>query len=366
MFIKSIISVLIVTSAFAIVFGQTPEAKKEKAAAAQTFAFSFDGDGSYLGIQTQEVTRDNFSKLGLGEVRGVAIEKVVENSPAAAAGLQAGDVILRFNGQDVSSTRALTRVLGEVAPDHQVTITISRGGHEQEMTATVGKRPVPKFEEGNFNFSMPAMPEGDWEKLKEMPQLKNMPDLKNLPGGEALQVFGVPEGDGKAFVWRTGQGRQIGVGISPLTKQLAEHFGVDGGVMISEVRENSPAAKAGLKAGDIIVEINGKAVKGEGDLLRAINDKKEGDVTLTIVRDRNRQTISVTPEVSKDNGFFYETGDEDGLNMPSPSPLRMVMPTMPATPMVAPVPMVAPAPMTPLAPMTAPAPMTLLRSGRII
>ena len=63
---------------------------------------------------------------------------------------------------------------------------------------------------------------------------------------------------------------------------------------------DSPAAKAGLKAGDIIVEAEGKEVKGEGDLIRAIAEKKEGDVTLTIVRDRNRQTIRVTPEEAKD------------------------------------------------------------------
>ena len=91
-------------------------------------------------------------------------------------------------------------------------------------------------------------------------------------------------------------------------------MGVDGGVMISSVRENSPAAKAGLKAGDIIVEAGGKAVKNNFDLMRIINDKKDGDIQLTFVRDKNRQTISITPEMSKDSGFVFETdGDDDGV-----------------------------------------------------
>src|SRR5688572_29893472 len=84
------------------------------------------GDGGYLGVQTTEVTKDNFAKYGLREVRGVVIEKVVDNSPAATAGLQAGDVIVKFNGEDVTSVRKLTRLIGEVDPDHQARVTVIR------------------------------------------------------------------------------------------------------------------------------------------------------------------------------------------------------------------------------------------------
>ena len=129
-----------------------------------------------------------------------------------------------------------------------------------------------------------------------------MPRVEDLPRVEALPP-GAPD---QPFVWRTGSGRRIGVGVTPLTKQLSEHFGVANGVMINEVRTDSPAAKAGLKAGDIIVEVEGKEVKSEIDLIRAIGERKEGDITLTIIRDRNRQTVRVTPEEMKDgfNSFF--------------------------------------------------------------
>jgi membrane-associated protease RseP (regulator of RpoE activity) len=137
-----------------------------------------------------------------------------------------------------------------------------------------------------------------------------------------------PDAPNAPFIWRTGARRQIGVGITPLTKQLAEHFGVDGGIMINDVRKDSPADKAGLKAGDIIVEVEGSAVKGEGDVLKAIAEKKEGDISLTIVRDRNRQTVRVTPESIK-GGFdsFYGFPDGDG-----PGEFRMTMPQAPAAP----------------------------------
>ena len=161
------------------------------------------------------------------------------------------------------------------------------------------------------------------------------------------QIFGVPGGEGKSFEWRAGEGRQIGVSVYLVTKQLGERFGVEGGAMINEVREGSPAAKAGLKAGDIIVEINGKPVKGDFDVIRTINEKKEGDVTLTIVRDKNRQTISVTPEASKDSGFFFQTNDENGVKVtPSIAPMRISPSAIPSAP--------------------TPAPMTLVRPGRVI
>lgn len=336
MFLKSLASILIVTSGFVLAIGQTPEAKQEKEKVARTFAFTFDGDGGYLGVQTAEVDRDNYAKYGLRDVRGVAVEKVVEGSPAAAAGIREGDVILRLNGEEITSTRKLSRLISEVAPDHQVKVTISRSGTEQDVKATLGKRPAPRFGEGNFTWTSPeGMKEFEFDKLKDLPR------LKDFPKGEMPKVFTTPDGEGRAFAWRAGEGRQIGVGVMQLGKQLAEHFGVQNGVLIDNVREASPAAKAGLKAGDIITEIDGKAVNGQFDLIRGINEKKEGDVTLTIVRDRNRQTISVTPERGKGSGFVFQTEDDnDGLFTPLPpslpSDMKIAPPPMQAMPALAP------------------------------
>jgi len=297
-----------------LLFGQTPESNKDLAP--QTFAFSFDG-GSYLGVETQPVNKENFSRYGLREVRGVAVGKVLENSPAALAGLQAGDVIVRFNGEEVTSSGKLTRLISEVDPDHQAKVTVFRNGREQELTATLAKRPAPQLSDGNFEFHS-RMPMGQtvMPDLKGLQQLKDLPEFKNFTPGEP-HVFTFPDGgEGKLFTWRSGEGRQIGVGITPLTEQLAEHFGVERGVMINEVRENSPAARAGLKAGDIIVDVDGKPVKADTDLIRAINGKKEGEVQLTVVRGGSRKTFAVTPEASKESGFRYNT---DGENGPAPA-----------------------------------------------
>ena len=333
MFIRPFISsVLIVTSSFILAFGQdAPEVKKEKEKKiVKSFAFSFDGDGGYLGVQTQEVSRENFAKFGLREVRGVAVEKVMENSPASVAGIQSNDVIVRFNGDEVTSTRKLTRLISEVAPDHKVSLTVLRNGHEKDMNATLGKRPMPRFENGNFSGEMPGMIEKELEI--------ELPDMKDMPKGEGMRIFTIPPGgEGKSFTWKSGESRQIGILIHPLTKQMSEN-GVDSGVRISNIREGSPAFKAGLKVGDIIVEVDGKTINTHMDMVRALNEKKEGDVQLTIVRDRNRQTISVTPEASKNGGFIFQTDDDDEGMMPPqmPAKIRITKPIGPAAPMVAP------------------------------
>ena len=306
----------------ALVFAQTPP---QKAEAPMVRSFSWNSSNGYLGVQTIEVTKENFGKFGLRDVRGVAIEKVIEGSPAAAAGLQTGDVIVALNGEAITSSRKLSRLITEVSPDHSVKLSVVRAGTERELAATVGKQPMPKFENGNFDFKFDFpkdfpnidVPDVDLSMLRDLPRVGAMPGVPN---------FGADE-----FVWHFGNSRQIGIGITPLSKQLAAHFGVESGVMIDDVRENSPAAKAGLKAGDIITEIEGKAVRGDGDLIRAIGEKKEGDISLTIVRSGNRHTVKVTPEESK-GGFNFD--------MPAPRPPGKVN-LMPATPGTMPIPMPA-------------------------
>jgi len=309
-------SLALVLVGFVVVIGceaQTPGARGETRA----FSMFFDGDGGYLGIQTEEITKDNFAKFGLREVRGVAIEKVVEGSPAEKAGLQNGDVIVRFNDEEITSVRKLTRLIGEVSPDHQFKLTVSRGGSERDIVATVGKRPMPKFDEGSFSMTVPRMPFPPGSDFPPVPRMERLPRVQGmLPPGTP----------GEPLFYQMDSGRRIGIGGSTLTKQLSEHFGVSGGVMINEVRQDSPAAKAGLKAGDIIVEIDSKDVKSEGDLVRAIGEKKDGDVSLTIIRDRNRQTVRVTPEEAKDGfGVF-------GFPGAPVAPMQEFKMAIPATP----------------------------------
>lgn len=324
MFCKSIALILLGSATGTAIYAQTPK-PRIGAASSSAFSMLFEGGGSYLGVETEEVTKENFAKYGPREVRGVAVEKVTDGSPAQSAGLQAGDVVVKFNDDDVTSVRKLSRLIGEVAPDHQARLTVLRNGDSREITVTIGKRPAPKFENGSFALS--GVPGQLFPPLAEMPRMPAIPLAPAAPR--------TPGAFGDNFVFRSGSSRMIGIGVTPLTKQLSEHFGVSGGVMINNVRKDSPASKAGLRAGDIIVEVDGKAINNDFELIRGIGEKKQGEVSLTIVRDRNRQTVNITREENKGEATtFFE-----GFDAPSaPGVFRMAVPAPSAAP-GAPVPL---------------------------
>ena len=252
---------------------ETLEEGQEPGDTTRTFSLFVDG-GAFLGVHAEEITKENMGRYNMREARGVGVTQVVKGSAAEKAGLKKDDVILRFDGEQVTNVRKLNRLVGEASADQTVKLTISRGGSEQEVSATLSKRTGMTGLMGSTirDQVMRGMEKG-W------PQIST--------------------GDGQ-FVFFGGN-RRIGVSTQPLTKQLADYFGVkDGGVLITSVVENGPAAKAGLKAGDVITNIDGEKVDSSGDIVRVINKKQDGDITLTIVSNHNTRTVTLTPEKNPD------------------------------------------------------------------
>jgi hypothetical protein len=100
----------------------------------------------------------------------------------------------------------------------------------------------------------------------------------------------------------------IGVSITGLSKQLGEYFGVDdgAGVLITEVEEESPAEEAGLKAGDVIIAVDGEETENSSDLQEIIREREEGEkVTVSVVRDKNKKEFAVEIGERDDVGFPY-------------------------------------------------------------
>src|SRR6185369_8481761 len=104
----------------------------------QSFSILIDG-GGFLGIYAENISRENMARYHVNQVRGVGVTQVIKDSPAEKAGLRKDDVILRLDGENVSSVRKLNRLVSEMAPDHSVKIAVSRGGSEQEVTATIAR-----------------------------------------------------------------------------------------------------------------------------------------------------------------------------------------------------------------------------------
>ena len=269
----------------------------------QSLSLFIDG-GGFLGVNTENISRENMGRYGLSVPRGVGVTSVAKDSPAEKAGIRKDDVILRVDGDNVTSMRKLSRLISEIAPDQTVKLTISRGGSEQELAVTIGKRE-------------------DTQTIQGLLKGQNGGIFKSEP--RVWKWEGTPGFDGNVFAF--GNSRRIGISTMQLTKQLADYFGIaDGkGVLVTSVSEDGPAAKAGIRAGDVITAVDGEKIEAAGDLSRSINKKKDGDVTLTIVRNKSQQTIRVTP---RDGDFPYSTPSSQRVGRQIIIP-RIELPTIP-------------------------------------
>lgn len=278
------------------------EKLKEKAEKEKKYASSEDGtrqffmlpeingEGSYLGVYLEEVTPDRMKELGLAEERGAIVMKIVDGSPAAKAGLKENDVVVSFNGQRVDSIIALRRLLSETPPDRNVQIEVIRGGSHQTVAATLSKK--------SQTFALRS-PDWNGQLFQGEEAQKRAFELfqKQQKDGKGFADFGdftfVNPGDFTSF-----RGERLGITAESLTDQLAEYFGVKEGrgVLVAQVNENSPASKAGLKAGDVIVAIDNEKVENVKALVSNLWKKEEGNFALKVIRNRVEQTINVTLE----------------------------------------------------------------------
>lgn len=213
---------------------------------------------AWLGVHASDVTPEKMAELKLKEEYGALVTEVEEGSPAAAAGLRKNDVILEFQGERVESVAELQRLVRETPPGRTVRLLVSRDGRVQTLTAKLERR----------------------EHVREQIRI---PWLR------------IPEFEIKVLGTRP----RLGISGDELTPQLAEYFGVKQGkgVLVREVMSGSPAQKAGVKAGDVIVRLDGATIEDMGDLRRVLGEKKGGDtVTLTIVREGAETTLKVQLE----------------------------------------------------------------------
>ena len=223
-----------------------------------------EGRGGEIGVRVSD------AKSG-----GVEVTSVQPDSAAARAGLKAGDVILQFDGERVRSSRQFVRLVQETPPGRTVSATVSRDGRRQDLQiATPESRSSAMVIDGDFLRGHI----GDLDQLEHLDRLRDLPfsfDF-NLP-----MIAG---------------GSRLGVTVTELTRQLAEHLGARGGVLVTSVTDGSPASVAGIQAGDVITSVNGADVESRDDLMRGLRQSDAEDVTIGIVRDKRSMSVKAKLE----------------------------------------------------------------------
>ena len=239
---------------------------------------SVSSNSGYLGIGAQDIESERAKALKLPEVRGAEIKNVIEESPAAKAGFKEGDVVLEFNGQKVEGIDQLTRMVGETPAGRQVKVQVWRNGATLTLTPTLetGRHMVM----GGGTWSMPEM---------RMPEITIPP----IPPMELPQIH------------MSYQSPMLGITGESLgqEEQFAEFLGVKDGVLVKSVVKDSPAEKAGIKAGDVIVKVDDSKVSSTREItsvLRSVKSKKT--ITVTVVRNKKEMPITVTIESGSTGG----------------------------------------------------------------
>lgn len=242
---------------------------------------TLDGRGSQLGVMISDVEAD--------QPAGARIDDVHTDSPAEKAGLREGDVVVEYDGERVRSARQLTRLVQETPEGRSVKLTVLRNGQKQTFEAAPESRVASNFDLGID----PDRLRDDIERgLREFQVEPPMFDFRFDDRAPRRFEYRVPD---MVMPFMGSRGR-LGVTVQALTPDLEEYFGAtNGGVLVSSVAQNSAAAKAGVKAGDVITSINGRRVADASDLMRELTDAS-GEVTLTLLRDKNELTLKATLE----------------------------------------------------------------------
>jgi len=258
--------------------------------------------GPRLGVRIRDVGKDDLAKFKLSAQSGVVIEEVTKDSAAEKAGVKAGDVVVQYDGESVRSAAQVTRLVRESVAGRTVKMGVIRDGKRVDIDLV----PAEAEDAQQFSFERRAPePGGDFTWEEPMPAPQPMPPGGTLrrrqqmpvpvPEGDAMRWFG--DGSTGNFVFMQGRGR-LGVNVQELTPELAAYFGVKDGLLVSSVEADTPAAKAGIKAGDVIGSVNGKAVITTPELIKELADK-DGDVTIGVTREKKPLSLKATLEPRK-------------------------------------------------------------------
>ena len=199
---------------------------------------------SYLGVSLQDIDRNLAESYKLSKPEGSLITQVAPNSPAARAGLRAGDVILKYNGTPISRTSELLNYLNRSVPNQSIQLEVLRDDKRRNITATVSTAPD----------DTPA---------------KNNPDT-------------------------AAKGPVLGVSIRDLSVAEQRQLDIKGGVLIQEVRRGGSAAQARIMPGDVIVQLNNTTIQNANQFVETVSTLKQGTIArVVIIRQGQRAIIGM-------------------------------------------------------------------------
>ena len=225
----------------------------------------------YLGVGLGEVDNERANALHLKDAHAAEVVVVDHDAPAGKSGLKVHDVILQLDGQAFDNVDQLRRRLREMPSGRTVTLLISRDGNRINVTVQL--------------CDWAVLQQQAWSRHSSVPEpaapAAGQSFLGNVPSGGAFLDNMIP----KALY--------VGADVNPVRTQLADYFGVKSGtgLLVESVDDPSPASRAGLKAGDVVVKVESQQMTSKNDWLKAIRNHRGQLVQVTVMRNKQEQVL---------------------------------------------------------------------------
>jgi serine protease Do len=260
--------------------------------------------GAFLGVSTESVTPRLADRWDLAVEYGAYIDRVYDDTPADEAGLRDDDIIVEFNGTKVRDSDDLSELLYDLQAGDEAKIIVQRDSDTVELTAKLGDSD-DFLEDLDWPSNI-----GAWVTPR-VPKAPRAPRAPNAP-----QAF-----------WFNPHRAFIGISMMDLTRQLGDYFGVEKsrGVLITEIERDSPAEEAGLKAGDVIVRLDGDKVFDSEDIQDIVSELEAGDkVKVVVIRDKKETELEVT--VDERDGHYRYNNSWGSIEIPDIPDIDVVIP----------------------------------------
>jgi serine protease Do len=248
-------------------------------------------NAGWLGVSIQDVTEDLRDALPRNIDDGALINHVVSGSPAEAAGLEEGDVVVRVDRERIADSDDLTRIIREAGSGASVRVEYYRSGRSRTATIELksarnseARDTIKRFDRGS----------------------RRAPEHRGSNNHGDLKFFGADNWSEEWPMLFGGTKPRLGVRMMDMGDQFADYFKVTDakGALITEVLDDSPAKAAGIKAGDVITGLDDREVESSDDLRKVLSNLDEGgDIKVELVRNGRSQTLTVALEEMEQRGF---------------------------------------------------------------
>ena len=272
----------------------------------------------YLGVDIRDVGEEQLASLKMKDARGAEVIHVDHDGPAGKIGLREHDVILQMNGTAIEGEEQLRRMLRETPAGRTATLIISRDGKQLTVTTQLANKLEVERQawEGRWTVPVPS---------DESPSVSGPTTSASSPGSGSGS--GSSSGKGQSFfspsaVARSGHNliatmtgsAYTGALVENMEPQLAEFFGATGnGVLVHSVDADSPAAKAGLRAGDVVVRANSVKLTSSSDWMKIVRENRGKSVEVVVLRDKKEQTLTLVPDTKKRSSLESHTDNDTAM-----------------------------------------------------